>query len=200
MIVALSSEAAPRASLPELAEACAQRGVQALQLAVDHTLQLQVAAEVAERYGVRIVALRISAPDAVAPAMAARLGAAVFATENLGSEWQANFRAHGGQLVSPLELNPQLGNVDEQYQAALAAGPVPTHIILRGGGPEAAQFEGRGIGTLMTRLSIAGNRGVLVIAPSAPAVTPVWQTWLRRAGWGCGSKTADASLVQLGNY
>ena len=99
----------------------------------------------------------------------------------------------------PLELNPILRNVDDQFCEATKHTGMPSHIILRGGGPEAAQFEGRGIGTLMTRLSISGYQGMLILAPSSSAVLPMWQAWLRqRKSWGCGSKTADPSLVQLG--
>jgi hypothetical protein len=71
-------------------------------------------------------------------------------------------------------------------------------IILRGAGPEAAQHEGRGIGALMTRLTLAGYQGILTLAPSSSAVLPVWRTWLEHGRkWGCGSKTADSALVQL---
>ena len=71
-------------------------------------------------------------------------------------------------------------------------------IVLRGAGPEAAQHEGRGIGALMTRLTLAGYAGILTLAPSGPAVLPVWRAWLQHGkNWGCGSKTADPSLVQL---
>jgi hypothetical protein len=96
-------------------------------------------------------------------------------------------------------LDASKSNVDDAAASLFTEYPVVDHITLRGGGPEAAQFEGRGIGALMARLALMNYQGVLALAPSSPAVLPVWRTWLTRGrNWGCGSKTADPSLVQLG--
>lgn len=78
-------------------------------------------------------------------------------------------------------------------------GDLPAHITLQGGGPEASLHEGRGIGTLMTRLSLATYPGTLTLAPTARAVLPVWKAWLNHGrSWGCGSKNSDPSLVNIG--
>jgi hypothetical protein len=80
-----------------------------------------------------------------------------------------------------------------------AAGPLLRHVRLRGSGPEAAGSEGRGIGALLCRLALQRYDGVLILAPSAPETLPVWRLWLGRgAGWGCGSKTGDPTLVHIG--
>lgn len=73
------------------------------------------------------------------------------------------------------------------------------HIRLLGGGPETATQEGKGIGELMGRLALAGYEGVLVLAPSTTRYRVAWRNWLgRRGGWGCGSRTAEPSPLQLG--
>lgn len=95
-------------------------------------------------------------------------------------------------------LDASRENVDEAAARLFGERPDIQHITLRGGGPEAAQFAGRGIGALMTRLALMNYQGVLALAPSSKAVLPVWQTWLaQRRSWGCGSKTSDPSLFQL---
>jgi hypothetical protein len=59
--------------------------------------------------------------------------------------------------------------------------------------------EGQGIGALMARLTLAGYQGTLALAPSTSRYLYAWGAWLGRGtgGWGCGSKTADDSLVRL---
>lgn len=79
-----------------------------------------------------------------------------------------------------------------------AAGPLLRHVHLRGSGPEAAGSEGRGIGSLLSRLALQRYDGVLILAPSAPDTLPVWRLWLGRGGWGCGSRTGDPTLVHIG--
>jgi hypothetical protein len=72
------------------------------------------------------------------------------------------------------------------------------HIRILGGGPEAAMQEGRGVGELMGRLALAGYTGTVILSPSSTRYRVAWQTWVgRRAGWGCGSKEEDPSLVRL---
>lgn len=90
-----------------------------------------------------------------------------------------------------------LGAVAEWLLAA--AGDRLRHIRVLGSGPEAVMQEGRGVGELMARLALGRYRGCVVLAPSSPRYRVAWQHWLgRRGGWGCGSRTADPSLVRLG--
>ena len=157
MLVALSSHAAPRASLQELIDGCARRGLFALHLVPGHAHGIEADAAPQEIAGIRVVT----------------------ASTNC------------------IEVNAAVEDVDAAVRTRLD-GSVDL-IVLRGAGPEAAQHEGRGIGALMTRLTLSGYRGVLSLAPSSNAVLPVWRTWLQQGRkWGCGSKTADESLVQLG--
>jgi hypothetical protein len=78
-----------------------------------------------------------------------------------------------------------------------AAGAWLQHIRLLGSGPESAASEGRGIGALLATLALRGWDGTLTLAPSSPDRLPVWRLWLGRAGWGCGSRTGDDTLVHL---
>lgn len=79
-----------------------------------------------------------------------------------------------------------------------AAGPRLRHIRIAGGGPEAAAQEGRGVGSLMGRLTLNGYRGVVAIAPSTSKYRRAWENWLgRNGGWGCGGKSQDETLVRL---
>jgi hypothetical protein len=72
------------------------------------------------------------------------------------------------------------------------------HIRLLGGGPEGAAQEGRGVGSLMARLALAGFGGTVALAPSSDRYRVVWGAWLgRRGGWGCGSVAEERSLVSL---
>jgi sugar phosphate isomerase/epimerase len=79
-----------------------------------------------------------------------------------------------------------------------AAGECLAYVRLHGGGPEAASQTGHGIGALMGRLTLARYNGPLVLMPSTVRYQQAWTNWLRRSGgWGCGSKTADGTLVQI---
>ncbi len=79
------------------------------------------------------------------------------------------------------------------------AGSRLRHVRLRGGGPEATEQEGRGIGSLMARLAVAGYAGTVALAPSSARYRVIWDAWLgRRGGWGCGSRAEDRTLVSLG--
>lgn len=97
------------------------------------------------------------------------------------------------------EVDPADPRFTSEAAAVLrAAGPFLRHVRLLGGGPEAARQEGRGIGAMMARLTLAGFRGSLAIAPSTHRYRVAWGAWLgRRGGWGCGSKSADPGLVCL---
>lgn len=104
-----------------------------------------------------------------------------------------------GVLGLAWDVDPEDDALATSIAAVLrAAGPHLKHVRLRGGGPEAAGQEGRGIGPLMARLTLAGYDGTLALAPSTPRYRYAWGAWLgRHGGWGCGSKSADASLVTL---
>lgn len=76
--------------------------------------------------------------------------------------------------------------------------PLLRYIRFIGGGPETAQQEGRGTGTLMGRLALAGYNGPVILAPSSTRYHIAWETWLgRRGGWGCGGRSSAAELVHL---
>lgn len=91
--------------------------------------------------------------------------------------------------------NSELGSLSEAVIAA--CGDSLIGVRLCGGGPESQLHEGRGIGTVMARLAIAGFAGFLSITPSDRKYHVLWETWLgRRGGWGCGSK-ASASVEPL---
>ncbi len=245
MQLTLSTEAAPDLALGELLEACARRGIAALELVEGHAhgvspesnaeVLAHVRGEVAS-VGGRIAAFRVDSVErATSPATAA-LGAALCtsivapasadavddeiflrAAELYAAEGITLLIEHGAQparverLRQIIEAAPEgaLGlawDVDPE-DAALAtstaavlraAGPHLKHVRLRGGGPEAAGQEGRGIGPLMARLTLAAYDGTLALAPSTPRYRFAWGAWLgRHGGWGCGSKRADASLVTL---
>jgi hypothetical protein len=79
-----------------------------------------------------------------------------------------------------------------------AAGPRLRLVRLYGGGPEAHAQTGLGLGTLMGRLALARYGGPIVLSPSRPEFRTAWKHWLQVGrGWGCGSRTADDSLVTL---
>ena len=190
MRTALSSAAAPRASLQELLEACNRRGLYALHLIAGHAHgitpespdeELRSAAAAARAAGVEIVSLET--------------GVAV--SEDVASRIQRNLGAM--VIAASAVLDAAKCNVADAAVSLFARRPKVQHITLRGGGPEAAQFVGRGIGALMAQLALRSYQGILVLAPSSDAVLPVWRTWLQLGRkWGCGSKEADPSLVQLG--
>jgi hypothetical protein len=70
------------------------------------------------------------------------------------------------------------------------------YVRLIGGGPETVMQEGRGIGSLMKTLTLAGYNGPLVLTPSSPRFRMAWRTWLgRRGGSGCGSKATRTQAV-----
>jgi hypothetical protein len=192
MITALSSAVAPRATLQELADGCARRGITALHLVQGHAHgvrfcassdELLAAAHVLNATGVRIAVMEIDCLSEHEAERAAEV-CALFGAKLMTA------------CTSCMVVNAAEHNVDEAARGRL--GDAVDLIVLQGAGPEAAQHEGRGIGSLMTRLTLSGYQGILTLAPSSAAVLPVWRTWLQHGrNWGCGSKTADPSLVQL---
>jgi hypothetical protein len=242
----LSTAAAPDLALAELLDACARRGLAALELVagdrhgvgpeLEHREILEVAAEAAAR-GVAIAAYRARGLwEAVAPEtvrMAFGLNApviveldpaeddvhsAIYAARRYAVVGATLLLAHGSALAEVEELraltaevpagtlglaweaDPATGAFNQNAAGIIAAaGPLLRHIRLRGGGPEAAQGEGQGIGTLMGRLTLARYTGNLTITPSTSRYHVAWSAWLGRGrgGWGCGSKASDDSLVTL---
>lgn len=105
-----------------------------------------------------------------------------------------------GSLGLAWDADPASGELDTASPGIIAAaGPLLRHVRLRGGGPEAAQHEGMGIGALMGRLTLGHFNGTLAISPSTRRYHFAWSVWLGRGrgGWGCGSKQSDEALVSL---
>lgn len=96
------------------------------------------------------------------------------------------------------EIRPERDDPALVGGALTTAGALLRYARLHGGGPEAAEQSGRGVGALMARLALARYAGPLVLTPSTSRYHYVWRAWLGRAGgWGCGSKQSDPSLVTL---
>ncbi|HET9439739.1 MAG TPA: hypothetical protein VFO52_06195, partial [Longimicrobiales bacterium] len=131
MIIALSSAAAPNASLPELVEGCARRGLSALHLIAGHQhgvgpemtdAALDEAVALTRAAGVQVVAYEID--DAAQSQAAARICQRFSAMLVPGS----------------VVLDAARENVAEAAAAWFAQHADVPHLTLRGGGPEAAQF------------------------------------------------------------
>ncbi len=142
-------------------------------------------------------------PDAVGlvPAMATEgLEAMVWLAGVKGVEPDAVLDGLVPGVAVAWEADPTRGELAERGSALLARlGGRLRHIVLRGGGPEATEQEGRGVGSLMARLAVAGYGGTVALAPSSDRYRVIWDAWLgRRGGWGCGSRLEDRSLVTLG--
>jgi hypothetical protein len=202
VIVALSADALADAPLDDVIAACERRGIRALCLEVTSLDELERSAEQLRSHDIALVAFSIRSVDAVVPGAAAAasnaLGSVILPAADVPRAWLDAFVAAGGAVANPVELDPQLHDVADQLRSVIGEGSLPSHILLRGGGPEAVQFEGRGIGSLMAQLSVAGYRGVLILAPSGRAMRQIWKTWLfNRRNWGCGSKASDPSLVEI---
>ncbi len=98
------------------------------------------------------------------------------------------------------DADPRAGDLGEHGTALLSrVGPRLRHVVLRGGGPEATEQEGRGVGSFMVRLAVSGYDGTVALAPSSSRYRVIWDAWLgRKGGWGCGSRSEDRTLVTLG--
>lgn len=83
--------------------------------------------------------------------------------------------------------------------AMLAAGSLPAYIRMAGGvGAESTLGEGRGLGAVMARLTLARYAGPLVLAPGPVPYRVAWEQWLgSRGGWGCGTAAEKRDRVQL---
>lgn len=245
MRLGLSSEAAPDASLEELAAACARRALTAIEIVAGHAHGVSVRSNDAALDGAARALDDAGLADRVfrpAPgespdrerlaALSARLGAGVpmppawTAESDCMGEVAAAFSRAGGRLLLPHSSDPAEATAARRLAdrctpglATLcwdadpdgppldvwaapvieAAGPLLSHIRLRGSGPEAAASEGKGIGALIARLTLRAWSGALILAPTDAARLPVWRIWLGRGtGWGCGSRTGNDDLVRLG--
>lgn len=212
MKLVLSSAAAPRATLPELVDSCVRRGLYGLHLVEGHAhgvslessdpALLDAVAEI-EDHGLTLVSLHAISRRAVTPERAAAVTKLVRAPLVIGldetpNDWTNAFQHAGGLYVAGLTLDATADNVMDAARA-WPDGELPSHITLHGAGPEAARYEGRGIGSLMTRLSLSAWQGALILAPTSRAVLPVWNAWLNHGrSWGCGSHKSDPSLVTIG--
>ena len=107
--------------------------------------------------------------------------------------------AVGGETVSlGWDIRPERDEAEAVPEMLAATGSRLGYVRLYGGGPETATQTGLGVGALIARLAIARYDGPLVLTPSDGRYHRAWESWLgRRAGWGCGSKTADPDLVTL---
>ena len=212
MILALSSAAAPRATLSELLDGCVRRGLRGLHLVEGHahgvslessdSALLDVLCEI-EEHGLALTSLHALRRRAVTPERAAAVTQILRAPLVMGldetlNDWTHAFQHKGGLHVAGITLDATTGNVMDAARAWPDAG-LPSHITLQGAGPEASRYEGCGIGSLMMRLSLSAWQGVLVLAPTDKAVLPVWYAWLNHGrSWGCGSHRSDPSLVTIG--
>lgn len=234
MQLGLSSAAAPDATVHELIDMCAARGLHALELRAGDahgiapgaasSLELATAVASAAAAGVRLAGIRSEAVDT--PEELAHLSRALDAPVTVTSgdlaqriEGAAAIDDAGGRVLVVVR-----GNADHWHSDIVAAGfdyawdidatctrgasdaamllgssgPGLRYIRMIGGGPETPMQEGRGIGSLMGTLALAGFTGPVILAPSSTRYHVAWSSWLgRRGGWGCGSKSAAADLVSL---
>lgn len=105
---------------------------------------------------------------------------------------------HIPEMAVALDVIPGETTSGDVSRAADATGDRLTHVRLFGGGPEAADQDGTGVGTLMSQLARRRFRGALVVTPSHRRYRVAWRTWLgRRGGWGCGGSSVDLPVVEL---
>src|SRR5690606_38431426 len=84
-------------------------------------------------------------------------------------------------------------------EAMLQAGKLPAYIRMAGGvGPESPLGEGRGLGPVMARLTLARYGGPLILVPGSVPYRIAWEQWMgSRGGWGCGSSAEKRDTVRL---
>jgi hypothetical protein len=227
MRLALSSAAAPDAAgASELLAACAHRGLSGLELCITRGMSPGVLLDDAAHApgaDVSIVGVWCDASHYAHQLsyISRTTGAPVIVGGAGGLEDRAAFArsitAHGGCAMLLVS-----GPADGWLPAVIAAG-VPFawqvgddtvdagadaerilrsnaplgYVRLVGGGPETIMQEGRGIGSMMKTLTLAGYDGPLVLTPSSPRFRMAWRTWLgRRGGSGCGSKPGPMRPLQ----
>ncbi len=105
---------------------------------------------------------------------------------------------HIPEMAVALDVIPGETTPGDVTRAADATGDRLTHVRLFGGGPEAADQDGTGVGGLMCQLARKRFRGALVVTPSHRRYRVAWRSWLgRRGGWGCGGSSVELPVVQL---
>lgn len=234
MQLGLSSAAAHDANIDALVDACARRGLGALELRAGdmHGVRADSTAEhiqavraraasahidiagywmagaegdpglasLGQHLGAPIISA-VDEPLAVRLDRARRIGVlgahALVGVSGSASAWLSAVVHAGLDFAWEIDLGQY--NPAADADAVLdAAGARLRYIRFVGGGPEAALQEGRGIGVLMGRLTLAGYAGPLVLTPSSARYRVAWAAWLgRRGGWGCGSRAEAADTVRL---
>lgn len=181
-ICALYREGLERAELERTARMVAALGAPLVVAAAGVDRQILPEAFIAFRAaGAHLLLAHGSEPAAVE--LLRRFLATLPDTETVGLAWEVRPKRDDHELV---------GGV------LRAAGPHLRYVRLHGGGPEAAEQTGMGVGALMARLALARYARPLILTPSDPRYHYIWRSWLGRAGgWGCGSKQSDPSLVTL---
>ena len=211
MKLSLSSATAPGLGLEALLDACVRRGLAGLELVEGHAhgvgitdseARLHAARRCAEDAGVSLVAFRLASAANVDVSGARRIAAVLEVPVFRPCRGLARAVASNASGAMCWQAEPALGDLTPLIGSTLrSAGDHLTCARLCGAGPESAQWSGRGIGSLMVALTMAGFAGSLIMAPSAPGMLPVWRTWLGRSrGTGCGSRHADSDLVQLSQF
>jgi len=219
MKLGLSSAAAPDATLGGLLEVCGARGIALLELREGDACLPDAGAAPADTSAIAAVLPR-PVTDAARLARVSRVWQApVLLTNDRATSLARDIIEQGGDAL-PLMRGPAAEWVCKVAESEIAfaweadathtdlardvvlvlraAGRAPAYIRLIGGGPETALHEGRGVGTLMGRLALAGYAGPLILVPSSTRYRVAWSAWLgRRGGWGCGSKEQDRTLVSL---
>lgn len=179
------------------------RGVRltALHLADDDLWDAREAARLSAGLGTPIVARGIGAGAAVA---IATLGGRILLAHGTDPD-EARAAAEMAESLGSAsagtawEVRPGDDAPDAIASVLDALPGGPAYVRLHGGGPEAAEQGGRGVGALLSRLALLRFAGPLVITPSTPRYHYVWRAWLGRAGgWGCGSKVGSDSIHSLG--
>lgn len=227
MRTALSSAAAPGASLEELLAGLARHGLAALELRVGdaHAIHsstppsaLAEARRMLARAGVQVTGLLDADGSAPAPEACRALGTRWLIGADLPlhtrlerADWARTTGLPVAVVVGGADAPAETHEVRQAghavvWEAHPAHAPLEplcdgvmvacaghlTGVRLCGGGPEGSLHEGRGIGWVMTRLTLAGFDGALTLAPSDRRYHMVWSSWLgRHSGWGCGSKVAE---------
>lgn len=216
MRLGLSADAAPDATIAELAAACARRGLVALELVGMPEPAESIGSQIHDAGGraVHLCGVVVDAAgDPRRDADLSRIVRAPVIVRNAGNLHAGVRRAHAIRALGGSALLLVHGPAAEWLPAvadqstAIAwtvdeSCPDPDgdaqrildrigridYIRLAGSGPESVMHEGRGIGPLMRRLALARFDGPLVLTPGSRRYRVAWSIWLgRRGGWGCGS-------------
>jgi hypothetical protein len=228
MLLGLSSAAAPGAAPGDLLDACARRGLSALELhaagtAADHADNIAAASSDAAAHVVGIAGVLCDAdPCSAVLALLRDLRLPlVLGQHHTPTRLASDARHLRAQRVPALPLmrgpaarwlrlvarapfawqvDPATVDAGEDARVMAQQRSLPAYVRIVGGGPEATMHEGRGIGTAMQHLALAGYRGPVIVAPSSSRYRVIWSAWLgRRGGWGCGGRQ-DGSRVSLYAY